>query len=94
MKMAKIIKFAVVAVCLLCILAVCIAPLVDLPATSLRSYQAAAILLWGMIAVAFSLTFSAFRSFAGICITPSDPNRRRREWRIDPLLKLSTVLQC
>jgi hypothetical protein len=92
--MAKTIKFAVVAVCLLCILAICIAPLVDLPATNLRSYQAAAALLWGLITITFSLAFAALKSFASIRITSSKPIRRKIEWRIEPPLKLSTILQC
>lgn len=92
--MAKAIKFAVVAICLICILAVCIAPLVDLPATSLRSYQAAAALLWGLVAIAFSLSFFLLKSLTNIRITSSKPIRRKIEWRIDPPLKLSTILQC
>jgi hypothetical protein len=92
--MAKAIKFAVVAICLICILAVCIAPLVDLPATNLRSYQTAAALLWGLIAIAFALSFSALKSLANIRIISSNPIRRKIEWQIDPHLKLSTILQC
>ncbi|HEV2710626.1 MAG TPA: hypothetical protein VGU67_10465 [Edaphobacter sp.] len=92
--MGKAIKYAVVAVCLLCILAICIAPLVDLPATSLRSYQTAVVLLWGLIAVAFSLALSVFKPLAALWVASSGFDRREPEWRIGAPLKFSSVLRC
>jgi type VI protein secretion system component VasK len=92
--MAKAIKFAVVAVCLLCILAICIAPLVDLPATNLRSYQAAAVLLWGLIATAFALAASSWKSLVSIRVTSPILPRRKIEWWIDSPIKLSSILRC
>jgi hypothetical protein len=92
--MAKAIKFAVVALCLICILAICIAPLVDLPATSLRSYQAAIVLLWGLIATAFTLVLSAFEALVFFKTTSVIPIRRKIEGWIDEPIKFSTVLQC
>jgi hypothetical protein len=92
--MGKAIKFAVVAVCLLCILAICIAPLVDLPATSLRSYQTVVVLLWGLIAAAFFLALSAFKPLAALWVASSGLRPRDPEWRTDAPLKFSTVLRC
>ncbi|MEO6817090.1 MAG: hypothetical protein ABI177_10345 [Edaphobacter sp.] len=92
--MAKAIKFAVVAVCLLCILAVCIAPLVDLPSTNLRSYQAAVFLLWGLIATAFALAASFSKSLVSIRITSSTLPPRKIAWWIDSPMKLSSILRC
>ena len=92
--MAKAIKFAVVAVCLFCILAICIAPLVDLPATSLRSYQAAVVLICGLIAAAFFLILSALKPIADIRITSTNPQHRKRECGIGAPLKFSSVLRC
>ena len=92
--MAKAIKFVVVAVCLLCILAVCIAPLVDLPATNLRSYQAAVLLLWGLVATAFALAASASKSLISIWMTSPIPARRKMVWWIGSPMKLSSILRC
>ncbi|WP_188553553.1 hypothetical protein [Edaphobacter dinghuensis] len=92
--MAKVIKFAVVAVCLLCILAVCIAPLVDLPATSLRAYQAAAILLWGLIATAFALAASASKFLTSLRITSPVRIRRKTEEWIGSPVRPSSILRC
>jgi hypothetical protein len=92
--MAKAIKFAVVAVCLLCILAVCIAPFVDLPATNLRAYQAAAILLWGLIATAFAMAAFASHSLIRLRMTSPIPARRKMKWWISSPMKLSSILRC
>ncbi len=92
--MGKAIKYAVVAICLLCILAVCIAPLVDLPATSLRSYQTVVVLLWGLIAAAFSLALSAFKPLAALWLPLSGIHPRDPGWRIGAPLKFSIVLRC
>jgi hypothetical protein len=91
--MAKAIKFAIVAVCLLCILAVCIAPLVDLPATNLRSYQAA-VLLWGLIATAFALAVFSWKSLVSTWVTSLILPRRKIEWWIDSPIELTSILRC
>lgn len=91
--MARAVKFAVVLMCLLCILAVCISPLVDLPATNLRSYHLAAMLLWGLVAGAFSLILLARNPlvhieelFSGLMDRP--------KWPIEPPMQVSAVLRC
>jgi len=92
--MEKAIKYAVVVVCLLCILAICIAPFVDLPATSLRTYQTVVVLLWGLIAAAFSLALSAFKPLAALWVPSSGFHPRDPEWSISSPLKFSSVLRC
>lgn len=92
--MARAFKFAVVALCLLCIVAICIAPLVDLPATNLRSYQAVVMLLWGLIASAFVLAFSLSRLISGPRVASPIPFRRKMEWWTQPSLALSCILRC
>jgi len=91
--MARAIKFAVVAVCLLCILAICIAPLVDLPATSLRTYQLALVLMWSLMASAFCLILSASQLFIRICATLFTLPRRKILSLTLPIQN-SCVLQC
>jgi hypothetical protein len=90
--MARAIKFVIVAVCLLCILAICIAPLVDLPATSLRSYQAVVILLSTLIGAAFFLL--ALRPGLGLRTTSSSLVRPKIRWRVDAPMKMSAILRC
>lgn len=50
--MARVIRFAAAVFCLLCVLAICIAPLVDLPATNLPSGHMVLLLIWCFIASA------------------------------------------
>jgi len=91
--MAKAIKFAIVAVCLLCILAICIAPYVDLPATNLRNYQLALVMMWSLMASAFCLILSASRLFLRVCAMLFTLPRQK----ILPLalpIQTSCVLQC
>ena len=91
--MAKAIKFAIVAVCLLCILAICIAPYVDLPATNLRTYQLALVMMWSLMASAFCLILSVSRLFLRVCAMLFTLPRQK----ILPLalpIQTSCVLQC
>jgi hypothetical protein len=94
--MARAVKFAVVLVCMLCILAVCISPLVDLPATNLRSYQMAVILLWGLVAGAFSLALFALKPLVCIWEMFSGLMDRmdRTRWRMSSPMHVSAVLRC
>jgi hypothetical protein len=93
--MAKAIKFTVIVFCMICILAICIAPLADLPATSLRSYQAAMVLLWSLIATAFSLILSTLKPLACIDLTKSEPVYRNTRCTDIPLsMKSSPILRC
>jgi len=91
--MAKAIKLVTVAVCLLCILAICIAPLVDLPATNLRTYQLALVLMWSLMASAFCLILSSSQLFVRVCARLFTLPHQK----ILPLslpLQISCVLQC
>jgi nitrate reductase NapE component len=92
--MARAIKFAVVAICLLCILAVCIAPLVDLPATNLSAYQAVAVMLWGLIATAFALAATFWKSLLNTRVMSPVLPRRKIEWWKGSPLELSSILRC
>jgi hypothetical protein len=94
--MARAVKFAVVMVCMLCILAVCISPLVDLPATNLRSYQMAVILLGGLVAGAFSLLLFVLKPLVCIRRLFSGLMGRmdRTRWRVSFPMHVATVLRC
>jgi hypothetical protein len=48
--MARFIRVVAAVFCTLCVLAICIAPLVDLPDTNLRSYNLAMLLLFSLMA--------------------------------------------
>jgi hypothetical protein len=50
--MPKWLKFCVALICLICIVAICIAPDVDLPDTVLRATQAILLLLLAIVALA------------------------------------------
>lgn len=92
--MARAIKFVVVAVCLLCILAVCISPVLDLPATNLRAYQAAVILLSALMSAAFCLSVMAAKPAAFLPAISFNLFHRRERWSVDEPVKLSSVLRC
>jgi hypothetical protein len=91
--MARAIKFAAVVVCLACILAICIAPLADLPATSLRSYLMAVILMWWLVASAFSLILSSIKaSFRTWVILPEPMGRKK--WNVEIPIGTRSILRC
>jgi len=91
--MAKAIQLAVVVLCLVCILAIVIAPLADLPATNLRSYQMAVVLLWGLIAGALSIAFSGIKQFSLVWLAePFSEHRRTNE--IPALGGNHCILRC
>lgn len=91
--MAKAVKFAIVAVCLACILLICIAPFADLPATSLRSYQMAVMLLWSLLASAFSLLLSVLKPLSRIW-TMMFESIGREKLPINVRMQLYPVLRC
>jgi hypothetical protein len=91
--MAKAIKFAIVAVCVLCILAICIAPFADLPATNLRSYQMAVMLMWSVVASALSLILLGLKPLFRLWTTlfgAVDPE----VWCPDSAMKSFSVQRC
>jgi hypothetical protein len=63
--MVKFIRVAVAVFCVLCVLAICIAPLVDLPATKLSSDNLIVLLLCSFMAVTASSFIKAFNYPAG-----------------------------
>ena len=58
--MVRFIRVAAAVFCVLCVLAICIAPLVDLPATKLSSDNLVALLLCAFMAVTTSSFIKAF----------------------------------
>ena len=62
--MARFIRVAAAVFCVLCVLAICIAPLVDLPDTNLRAYNVAMLLLFLLMAGATLVCTEAFRPAA------------------------------
>lgn len=63
--MVKFLRVAAAVFCVLCVLAICIAPLVDLPATKLSSDNLVFLLLCSFAAVATSSFIKAFHRGAG-----------------------------
>jgi hypothetical protein len=53
-RVPSAIQFTAAIVCLVCVLAICIAPLVDLPQTTNRAYLLALLLLFGLFACPIS----------------------------------------
>lgn len=91
--MAKAIQLAIVVLCLACILAILIAPLADLPATNLRSYQVAVVLLWGLIAGALLIAFSRLKPFSLVWLAEPLLDNRKTSQR--PALAGSyDILRC
>lgn len=91
--MARVIQFAIVVLCLVCILAILIAPLADLPATNLRSYQMAVVLIWGLIAGALSIVFSGLKSFSLLWLA-APFSAHRIVGRLSVPSKSYSVLRC
>jgi hypothetical protein len=60
--MARFIRVAAAIFCALCVLAICIAPLVDLPDTNLRSYHLAMLLLFSLMAGATLVRTEVFKA--------------------------------
>lgn len=91
--MAKAIQLAIVVLCLICILAILIAPLADLPATSLRSYQMAVVLIWGLIAGALLVAFSGLRSLSLVWLAEA-PSEHRTTSERPALADSYCILRC
>jgi hypothetical protein len=91
--MVKGFKIAAAVICIVCILAICIAPLADLPATSLRSYQMAVMLIWSLIAGASCLVLSVLKA-PSHTDTPFFSPLSPKIWCIDIPAMTSCVLQC
>jgi hypothetical protein len=60
--MVRFCRVAVAVFCVLCVLAICIAPLVDLPATKLSSDSFVILLLCSFMAIATASLLKAFRN--------------------------------
>jgi hypothetical protein len=78
--MVRFIRVAAAVFCVLCVLAICIAPLVDLPATKLSSDNLVILLLCSFMAVATSSLIKAFnRAASAITVWhPSSAPKTRR----------------
>ena len=63
--MARIPTITVALLCLICILALCIAPAVDIPQTILKSFQMIAMLMLILVTGAFQMADLALLSFPG-----------------------------
>jgi ABC-type Co2+ transport system permease subunit len=82
--MVKFIRVAAAVFCVLCVLAICIAPLVDLPATKLGSDNLIALLLCSFMAVATVSFLKAFDRAQSIGIwLPS--SARAKRYALSPL---------
>jgi hypothetical protein len=82
--MVKFIRVAAAVFCVLCVLAICIAPLVDLPATKLGSDNLIVLLLCSFMAVATVSFLKAFDRAQSIGIwLPS--SARTKRYALSPL---------
>ena len=83
--MVKFIRVAAAVFCVLCVLAICIAPLVDLPATKLGSDNLVILLLCSFMAVATVSFIKAFdHATPSIRIGLPSPARKKR-YSLSPL---------
>jgi hypothetical protein len=76
--MARFIRVVAAVFCTLCVLAICIAPLVDLPDTNLRSYHLAILLLYSLMAgatLSLSETFKPARQSTRVRL--AHPERKK-----------------
>lgn len=90
--MARIPTIAVALLCLICVLALCIAPSVDIPQTTLKSLQMIALLMFALAAGAFLLADRVFLAFLGRIL---DMNRIAAPARGSlPPLETNCVRQC
>ena len=81
-------KVSIAVVCLICVIAICIAPSVDLPDTTNRALQAAAMILWSLTALVVlvwtlvgavtSQTQRSREEFAWAALLALSPNRKTR----------------
>jgi uncharacterized membrane protein YbhN (UPF0104 family) len=91
-RVVRAIQFAAAIVCLVCVLAICIAPLLDLPHTINRAYLLALLLLFGLFACPIS-SARLLRGCAKIRCWRSETIFRRISLPLVPL-QAGCVLQC
>jgi uncharacterized membrane protein len=92
-RVVRAIQFAVAIVCLVCVLAICIAPWIDLPHTTNRAYLLALLLLFALFACHIS-SARLLRGCAQIrCWRSQTIFRRRISIPLVPL-QAGCVLQC
>lgn len=91
--MARFAKIIVALLCIVCVLALCIAPYVDIPVTVLKALQTAVLLMFLLLAAALllaNLFFSwvvEFRATAGMV-------RTALTWPSHLLLEMNCVQRC
>jgi hypothetical protein len=79
--MVRFIRVAAAAFCVLCVLAICIAPLVDLPATKLNPDNFVVLLLCSFMAVATTSIIKAFHHANQSMIWLPSSARKKRHSR-------------
>jgi hypothetical protein len=67
-KMARAINIITALLCLICVIAICIAPSVDLPQTTLKSLQFVILLMLSLIASTYLLSSILYRTIPGLLI--------------------------
>ena len=83
--MARFIRVAASVFCALRVLAICIAPLVDLPDTNLRSYHLAMLLLFSLVAGATLLCTEAFKPATPTTRVRLVPPERKKHHQLSPI---------
>jgi hypothetical protein len=83
--MAKFIRVVVAVLCALCVLAICIAPLADLPDTNLRSYHLAILLLFSLLAGATVVSAQAFKSATPTTRIPLIHPEQKKHHQLSPI---------
>ncbi len=90
--MVKFIRVAAAVFCVLCVLAICIAPLADLPATKLSSDNLVILLLCSFIAAATSSIIKTFNRDAGFIRVWHPSSAKKIRHSLSPL-DISSILR-
>ncbi len=83
--MVRFIRVLVAVFCVLCVLAICIAPLVDLPATKLGSDNLGMLLLCSFMAVATLSLLKAFHHAPQSIRIGLPSSERKKRYSLSPL---------
>jgi hypothetical protein len=83
--MVRFIRVAAAVFCVLCVLAICIAPLVDLPATKLSSDNLITLLLCSFMALATISLIKAFNQAAQPIGLWRPSSERKKQHSLSPL---------
>lgn len=83
--MVRFIRVAAAVFCVLCVLAICIAPLVDLPDTNLRAYNLAMLLLFSLMAGVTLARTEAFKPATLSTGVHPAPPERKKHYQLAPI---------